>query len=387
MKLNRPLFALSLTFIAGLLHLYLTRSFYQIRLGVASSSSACNINSVFNCDAVSLSAFSNIFGVPLALFGFITQVVMFILILVAWLEWTDHPQALRKWIFYFASFIAGVSLVMAGISGFVMSTYCLFCIATYLLSFGVLFLTKGDDDSKIKLKNLLEEPKWAYVLFFLIPAFATVSHFISLKNYRATSLGVYAQESLGQWQTNPTQQFSDLGIALGAPQESAKMVIIEYADYLCPFCKTASVSLKAFTESRINKDVRLVFRPFPLDGECNANIPPREGLRCQLAYLTFCFNDQPVVAWRVHDFIFKHQSDWFKWGLKEGVEKLAIGANVPKAKLISCLEDQSVKDMVKVMIEEGVKANLTGTPSVYVNGKYLPQGQMVPYLEAVYRSL
>ena len=58
--------ALGGTFLSILAHLNLTQHYYPLKFGYASGQSICNLNSKFDCDAVSASAYSAFAGIPLS---------------------------------------------------------------------------------------------------------------------------------------------------------------------------------------------------------------------------------------------------------------------------------------------------------------------------------
>ena len=62
------------------LHVYLSFKYYSLKFGI-DSSSACNINERFNCDVASTSPFADIFGVPIATLGALTNAGLLILLI------------------------------------------------------------------------------------------------------------------------------------------------------------------------------------------------------------------------------------------------------------------------------------------------------------------
>ncbi len=97
-------------------HLYLTIHYYPIKFGLAVGDSMCNLNAKFDCDAVSASSYSDLFGIPMALWGAVFYAVLLLLILLSWLEWSDHPERMRRWTAIMAGLGALASIVMGGIS-------------------------------------------------------------------------------------------------------------------------------------------------------------------------------------------------------------------------------------------------------------------------------
>src|ERR1035437_4670532 len=90
-------------------HLYLTMHYYPLKFGFASGQSICNLNAKFDCDAVSASSYASLFGMPLALWGAATNAVLFVLILLSWLEWSEYPERLKRWTLALAAASFGAS--------------------------------------------------------------------------------------------------------------------------------------------------------------------------------------------------------------------------------------------------------------------------------------
>src|SRR5262245_32456387 len=78
------------------IHIYLALHYYPLKLGIAGSQSLCNINEKFNCDAVAASQYSAFLDIPMAIWGAVVNALLFGLVLMSWLEWSEHPERLRR---------------------------------------------------------------------------------------------------------------------------------------------------------------------------------------------------------------------------------------------------------------------------------------------------
>src|ERR1700722_484314 len=79
------------------IHLYLSYHYYPIKFGFSSGPSICSVNATFDCDAVAASQYSAVFGIPLAVWGAATNLVIFLLVLLQWWGWSEYPERLRRW--------------------------------------------------------------------------------------------------------------------------------------------------------------------------------------------------------------------------------------------------------------------------------------------------
>ena len=89
------------------------------------------------------------------------------------------------------------------------------------------------------------------------------------------------------------------------PTDGAKVMIVDFSDFQCPYCRQAFYAYKpiiAKYEAQQPGAVKFVLKDYPLDSECNVNVAgggrvgePAADLPAQRTFgLEFC--DQPVLA-------------------------------------------------------------------------------------------
>lgn len=372
-------------------HGYLTLQHYQLKLGLSDGKSLCNISSTFNCDSVAISTYATLFGIPMALLGLMTQVVFFILLVATRFHLSSTTETLRRTLFWMSAFVFAVSIVMGAISSLALGTYCLYCMVAYALSLVQVVgawkiqeeppLSRLSEDAGI----LVSTARWVLILFVLIPALGWMSHSVLLNTYGFGRLKIAIEDSLASWESAPVLPFQeDRGLVLQRGQGPAKMVIVEFADFLCPHCKTASPSLEAFTQS--HTDVKLIFKTFPLDGKCNKSVQrPGDGQRCRLSAAMVCAQKMGEKGWDAHHWIFDRQEKLYASSWDTVSADMAKDLGLEKAAFDTCLNADDTQESILAMAQEG--ASISGTPTVFVNGKLLPRGQVLPVLEAVYKKL
>jgi uncharacterized membrane protein len=374
------------------IHGYLSLQHYQLKLGLSDGKSLCNISSTFNCDSVAVSRYATFFGIPMAVLGLVSQLVFLILALATRFDLSSITDSLRRGLFWFSSFIFAVSLVMGFLSIFKLGTYCLFCMFAYALSAAQLFAAwKLQEDSPLQslgkdLSVLLAPGKWVLVLVILIPAAGWISNSVILDSYGFGRMKMIIEDSLNQWEASPVREFNpEQGLVLFKGQEPARITVVEFADFLCPHCKTASPTLEAFANS--HHDVKLVFKTFPLDGRCNKAIQSQgDGLRCRLSAAMICAQKMSQKGWQAHHWIFDRQEDFQRGTSFDSIrEQMGKDLGLDGGAFQNCLNDDSTNEAVLAMATEG--SSIRGTPTVFVNGKLLERGASLPVLEALYRKL
>ena len=378
-------------------HLYLTIHYYQLKAGTLIGQSACNINETFNCDVVSLSDFSNILGVPIAILGLITALIVSFLILIFQLNMTSYKKLVGKAISSLCLITVLASVLMGLISIAQLQIYCLFCIITYVLSlvtfasvlksFSGLNLPQGQDFT-----GLFKEARWISVLIILIPVASVLGHQMFRSHYKLDKIEEFVNEAISIWESNSKQSFSEKGLKSLKDTTSPTMTIVEFADFKCGHCQQAAPVFAEFKKK--HPDVQFIFKNYPLDGVCNDSMIDRngdlykgDGTRCVLAQLTYCA-DQQDKGWVFHDWIFENAKALYsKTEIWQQAQALADQHQVNKEQLKNCLDSRESFEAIQAQVAEGVRAKITGTPTIFVNGRKVPGGQNPIVLEALYQRL
>jgi protein-disulfide isomerase len=392
LKQNKTLVVTALisSLISIVLHTQLALNHYKLIFGLGEGPSICNINSQFNCDAVAMSKYSTLFDLPIATWGAFTHFALSFLLGLYLLGFLQNPSRVLRVATWLSVFVAGVSIVMGSISATALGTYCLFCIATYVLSFIIAGCLIPSNDAPLlanlpqDLTALFRSQKWIIFVFILIPCAAFLSNSMYLDAYGMGELKIVIQESVENWKNNPVKPFTQEGFLTQNGNEEPKVTIVEFADFLCPHCRAASEPLHNFVLS--HKGVRLIFKPFPLDGVCNdPKIPKRDGIRCELAYAAFCAEDLEKKGWPAQQYIFSHQEQWSPTSITVDIEKMADELGIKKDQLKECMQKSEIHQKVVDVAKEG--SFIEGTPSIFLNGKELPRGSFAPVLSAAVQAL
>lgn len=370
-------------------HGYLTHFHFELKYGLSTADSACNVSSTFSCDAAAASRFSEFFGVPLALWGAVTNFMLLFLAAFFTLTEDSRKAVARTNILLLSSFVALMSILMGAISLLTLSRHCPFCILTYVLSFIALAgfwlgLPKFGSPTRYRpadAKGLLIAGVTTLIIAFIMNSGVRRNFVQNPKEFEQT-LKVFVRE----WNASPALSIEPVApLVKGNADVNAKMTIVEFADFRCGHCKTAAPSLDAFV--RAHPDVRLVFQTWPLDGECNSAISHANGASCALARAFICAG-QKDLGWQAHNWIFAHQEQL--GGVDSIMQKLPemsqeLGLNWDEVK--SCMDSDETKKTVKAQADLGARLNIQGTPAIFVNGKHLPGGQSLPVLRAVHDQI
>jgi protein-disulfide isomerase len=167
----------------------------------------------------------------------------------------------------------------------------------------------------------------------------------------------------GQTQAaRPAQQqaptaYRKVEIPEGAPSfgpKNAKVTIVEWSDFECPFCSRVGPTLTKIKENYA-KDVRVVFRHQPLPFHPNAK-PAAEA--------SMAAHEQGKF-WEYHDKLFANQKALDRASLEKYAQEL--GLNMGKFK--AALDSGKYRAVVESDSAAGSAVGANGTPTFFINGR------------------
>lgn len=364
-------------------HAYLFSEYVTAKYTMEAGSSLCKLSDYFNCAGSISSPFSAIFDIPLSVFGIIVQLVILFFSLKA-LVFSHSPEKTSTSshiALTLARFSVLVSVVMAGISIFLVKSLCPFCTMAYVLSFITLLCAQHLMKPLTERWNPNTTQKLIFTFVFVGVA-GWLSGTVMLHKYKNSELQQMLGLVLDNWKSQPVQEIQPVAPIKMGP-DSAKMKIVEFADFLCIHCKNAFPKLHAFLKE--NSDVQLLFQPWPLDGCKMAGTEP--GLRCQLAIAAYCANLQGQGE-KASEYLFEHQDQLHDTtDIKKELADAATHAGVNAETFNACLKDPQSLEMVKKQVENGVNLKIEGTPAFFINGKTFRGPPESAVLHQVYKSL
>lgn len=142
----------------------------------------------------------------------------------------------------------------------------------------------------------------------------------------------------------------------------SKVVVVEYGDFQCPSCATNAPKFNAIAEAYKDK-ITFVFRNYPLtsihpNALAAASVAEAAGLQGKY--------------WEMHDLLYNKQAEWSSLPSDKRLDKFTeyaqqLGLNIDQFKIDIASENVSKKISYDQAL--GRKKSLTGTPSIFINGK------------------
>lgn len=149
----------------------------------------------------------------------------------------------------------------------------------------------------------------------------------------------------------------------------APVVLIEYSDYLCPFCaRYHSTTKRELVEKYVNTGkMRMEFRHFPL-----AALHPTAWKGHEAAA---CAGEQGVEQfWAYHDSLFERQKDWNRLPDPDDfLAEIASQHELERERWQDCVENRSTQKQVDGDVNVGKSLEFTGTPTFQMIASAKPE--------------
>lgn len=136
--------------------------------------------------------------------------------------------------------------------------------------------------------------------------------------------------------------------------ETAKITIVEFSEYQCPFCARVGPTLKQI-EDTYGKDVRIAFKHNPLPFHAEAPLASEAALAA----------GEQGKFWEFGELLFKNQQNL----KREDLEKYAGELGLDLGRFKAALDSGKFKDQIDRDKKEAATFGARGTPSFFINGR------------------
>jgi len=359
-----------ITVIGLIVSIYLSVSHYRVYTDIGYQS-FCAISRAINCDTVSQSSYSIFINLPVPVWGVIGYGFLLLCLLLAG---SKSAEKKRIWsiVFWISLVFACYSVILALVSTYLISSYCIMCIVSYGVNLALLFyawlirrrFSDADlvKDTKEDILYLWKKRTWSLAVFslFIISVMGIWIFYPVYWNFQAPLLS----------DSTPTGISGAGHPWIGA--ESPTLEITEFADYQCFQCKKMHFFLRQLVAKHPNK-IRLVHRHYPMDHTVNPIVKESfhegSGAMALIAISAARMNN----FWPVNDYLFGIAGKTQVIEIKELAEK--VGLNYEELK--RTMSDHQTQIDLRRDIWKGNKLRITGTPAYVIDGE-IYQGQIPP---------
>jgi protein-disulfide isomerase len=135
---------------------------------------------------------------------------------------------------------------------------------------------------------------------------------------------------------------------------SARVTLVEFSDFQCPYCSKAVGETKALMHQFPN-DLRLVFKQFPLDTHSEAEFGAEASLAAQAQ----------GKFWEMHDLLYAGYPNVSRAIVLGYARKLGLDMK----RFTAELDGHKYRARVQAEEQEGEDAGVAGTPTFFINGR------------------
>jgi protein-disulfide isomerase len=150
--------------------------------------------------------------------------------------------------------------------------------------------------------------------------------------------------------------------SFGTP--GAPVVIAEFSDFECPFCKEEALMLRDKILKTYPKEVRVYFFDFPLAQIHPWAKPAAVAGRC-------VFRQSASGFWDYHDWIFAHQAEVTAENFPGKTLEFVKSKGLDTAAFSACTTSKEAMADVDQTLAMGTALEINQTPTIFVNGRKL----------------
>jgi protein-disulfide isomerase/uncharacterized membrane protein len=375
-------FVLFLLAAVGLIaSILLTQLHYKVEKNGFEEKSFCNVSEFIDCDTVVASRYSSVktpyLTVPNSELGIIYYILLLLgLGYAAAAGDSEKRRVTLAFLFGSLLFASAYSVFMAYLSVAKLHVICLMCSVTYAVN--ILMLAAFPPAIGIRISEtpsflagyLFSADKgvvWrlmSYLGATLVLLGLGLAFFQELNpEVHRVHVPVPRELYLKAFHEEPVEEIDTAGRPVwGNP--NAKVKIVDFSDFQCPFCRRAAFTLKPYLKS-YKDDVAFYYVNFPLDTACNPLLEHGvHQVACLAAKGGVCAAQQGKF-WEYHDQVFENQKRLSRSVLID----IAAHLGLDGPSFESCLVSDETQAKIAKDVEQGGKVKIQGTPSIYINGR------------------
>ena len=363
--------------------LYLYSLHVALLMGEIKSGPLCGADGGLGCQSVASSPYSSLLGLPLATWGAVFYSALVLLGLGGVIFWRDSGRVFLRWALCLAVLGFAFDLYLAYTMVFIIQATCWLCVTTYIINFFIILLL---------VKSVWKEPKPRVPLRAIFPGtkdaqgidlyYRNVIKGLLVGGVLLVAVGgVTGSQFISKSLTGDDHARLEILKAQLAKQkiifveadnrpvmgsDDGPVTVVEFSDFLCPYCARASKYLK-LAESSNHDFARFIFRHYPLDSSCNKAVTSiiHPGA-CLLAEGSVCANEQNRF-WEYHDIAFETKGKISQPVVMDIASNIGLDLSIFK----DCLNSGRGLRVVKADINAAIQAGVKSTPTLFINGRGL----------------
>lgn len=372
----------------------------------------CGAETVSGCDVVNQSAYSKLLGVPLAAIGLVFYVTLAGSLALALFAGDAVRAGVARLALGALALSLAVDLVLLGLQAGQLHAYCVLCLLTYAMGASALVALWPARRAEVGQTLAAGEGRLVLVgsaIAALASIVAVATHQIALQARPSTPMAMFgtgaprspvgsagtgqaadalrrsqqevqrlqttlddpqkleqyfSEKALREFEQAKAQSFDLTGVPSKGPAD-APIKLVEFSDFLCPYCKQLAEGLGAFLPQTGGR-VKLYYKQYPMDSACNDSLKQQihQGA-CLVALGGVCAAEQDRF-WQYHDRLFSKQG---QETARPQLVRVAGEVGLDAAAFGACLDRPETAEKLRAQIREGTAAGVKGTPTIFINGR------------------
>ena len=360
-----------LSLIGAAISIWQTRLYHITRSGMSDFHSFCNIGQTFDCTAIEMSKFSELYsGFPLSAFALAGYLVIFTISLFIFGD--DLKKNVRTFLLPLTgiAFLFSISYLVIMIA--VIGKLCLFCLFVDAINLLMLIFA-----FKLPKPDLHESTanSTRFIHVFGVGVF-------SLGAAMLANLALNPQADVKKEDMNDIIEsiLSSPAVPIEIPADApvignpnAPITVVKFSDYECPACRMGATAIHPLFK-RYPTQVKFVFMHFPLAQECNSDPQLKRTMHefaCEAATVAVCSAEQGKFN-ETYETLFEFQKDFSQGKIAELLTSKVSGIDLGKLK--SCMALPSTLEKIKNDAKVGINLKVQSTPTFFMNGKKIEGG-------------
>lgn len=153
----------------------------------------------------------------------------------------------------------------------------------------------------------------------------------------------------------------------------ASVTIVEFSDMQCPHCQKAAPVIEQLLASE--PDVHFVFQNFPL--------PAHNWAEKSADYVDCVGRASNDAVWKFIQKTFDDQANITESNIDEKLKAIATASGVNGDEMAACAAKSDTKARVEASVALGKSLDVTGTPTLFINGRNVPGGAPLDLLKKI----
>lgn len=328
--------------------MYLTYVHYRLHADPGWRS-ACDLDPAVSCDAVILSSYGSIRGMPLSILGaWFYFVLLLVLVFSIWGPRLGVPRSPAFVLFIGGAAATAGSIFLGVVSIAVLGVLCPVCVVVYAINAAIAataWHAVRRSGEGLAAAARAERLRWRE------------NRALSI----TVSLGalVLLVAGFGLYSHSPGASSICHEVAVSAASDRSLDLVI-FCDFQSPHCRKVATDLAPMLRTQ-NGRLHVVSRHFPLDPACNRHAKnSRHAGSCRLALAALCADAQGKGA--------EFNDSAFDTGGPSYIEGIAASLGLNRAAFDACLVSDETSRLLQASIDEAASRDVDVTPTLFIGG-------------------